>query len=197
MEGCLEEVAGEGGKSSASFALEGGEMVVRVTQGCLSHVACPLIYGGHLSTNLCPQVSSCQMGRRCQAIPKASNLLKAWSSPVPDTSRTMGTGLRSQSLRGPRPSYGKLQEPWGKPLEGRLRRALSLRQGREKARASDRGPEKLDSPSQEQWLGSLGDTEQLVQAQREGSRRWLRQYQQYPDEGSRRSLSSPCDRGGN
>lgn len=25
MEGCLEEVAGEGGKSSASFALEGGQ----------------------------------------------------------------------------------------------------------------------------------------------------------------------------
>ncbi|XP_039696676.1 uncharacterized protein C11orf86 homolog isoform X2 [Pteropus medius] len=177
-EGCLEEAAGEGGKSSASFALEGGEMVVRVTQGCLAHVACPLIYGGHLSANLCPQVSSCQMSRRCQAIPKASDLPKARRSPAPAASRTMGTGLHSQSLRGPRPSYGKLQEPWEKPLEGRLRRALSLRQGREKARASDRGPEGLDSPSQEQWLGGLGDTEQLVRAQQEGSRRWLRQYQQ-------------------
>ncbi|XP_057581499.1 uncharacterized protein C11orf86 homolog isoform X2 [Hippopotamus amphibius kiboko] len=90
----------------------------------------------------------------------------------------MGTGLRSQSLRGPRPSYGKLQEPWGRPLEGRLRRALSLRQGHEKSRSSDRGPEKLDTPGQEQLLGSLGDTEQLIQAQQEGSQRWLRQYQQ-------------------
>ncbi|XP_040112357.1 uncharacterized protein C11orf86 homolog [Oryx dammah] len=90
----------------------------------------------------------------------------------------MGTGLRSQSLRGPRPSYGKLQEPWGRPTEGRLRRALSLRQGREKSRSSVGGPEWLDTPSQERLPGSLGDTEQLIQAEQEGSQRWLRQYQQ-------------------
>uniref|UniRef100_A0A8C6G201 Chromosome 11 open reading frame 86 n=1 Tax=Moschus moschiferus TaxID=68415 RepID=A0A8C6G201_MOSMO len=90
----------------------------------------------------------------------------------------MGTGLRSQSLRGPRPSYGKLQEPWGKPVEGQLRRVLSLRQGHEKSRSSDGGPERLDNPGQERLPGSLGDTEQLIQAEREGSRRWLRQYQQ-------------------
>ncbi|XP_028341254.1 uncharacterized protein C11orf86 homolog isoform X2 [Physeter macrocephalus] len=90
----------------------------------------------------------------------------------------MGTGLRSQSLRGPRPSYSKLQEPWGRPLAGRLSRALSLRQGREKSRSSDGGPERLDAPGQEQLPGSLGDTEQLIQAQQEGSQRWLRQYQQ-------------------
>ncbi|KAM9764131.1 uncharacterized protein C11orf86 homolog isoform 3-T3 [Dama dama] len=90
----------------------------------------------------------------------------------------MGTGRRSQSLRGPRPSYGKLQEPWGRPAEGRLRRALSLRQGREKSRSSDGGPERLDTPGQERPPGSLGDTEQLIQAEQDGSQRWLRQYQQ-------------------
>ncbi|XP_059958913.1 uncharacterized protein C11orf86 homolog [Mesoplodon densirostris] len=87
----------------------------------------------------------------------------------------MGTGLRSQSLRGPRPSYSKFQEPWGRPLAGRLRRALSLRQGREKSRSSDGGPERLDAPGQEQLPGSLGDTEQLIQGQQEGSQQWLRQ----------------------
>ncbi|TEA11730.1 hypothetical protein DBR06_SOUSAS6910215 [Sousa chinensis] len=90
----------------------------------------------------------------------------------------MGTGLRSQSLRGQRPSYSKLQEPCGRPLAGQLRRALSLRQGREKSRSSDGGPERLDAPGQEQLPGSLGDTEQLIQAQQEGSQWWLRQYQQ-------------------
>ncbi|EPQ06585.1 Hypothetical protein D623_10030794 [Myotis brandtii] len=90
----------------------------------------------------------------------------------------MGTGRRSQSLRGPRPSYGKLQEPWGKPGGGRLRRALSLREGREKSRPSDRGPEGLDSFDQERRPGGLGDTEQLIQAQQGGSGRWLKQYQQ-------------------
>ncbi|XP_033060641.1 uncharacterized protein C11orf86 homolog isoform X1 [Trachypithecus francoisi] len=92
----------------------------------------------------------------------------------------MGTGLRSQSLRGPRPSYGKLQEPWGRPQEGQLHRALSLRQGREKSRSQglDRGIEGPDATAQEWVPGSLGDTEQLIQAQRGGSRRWLRQSQQ-------------------
>ncbi|KAM9659674.1 uncharacterized protein C11orf86 homolog isoform 1-T1 [Trichechus inunguis] len=92
----------------------------------------------------------------------------------------MGTGLRSQSLRGPRPSYGKLREPWGRPQEGRPRRALSLRQGREKSRPQglDGGMEGLDCPSQEWLPGSLGDADQLIQAQQEGRWRWLRQYQQ-------------------
>ncbi|XP_006860927.1 PREDICTED: uncharacterized protein C11orf86 homolog [Chrysochloris asiatica] len=92
----------------------------------------------------------------------------------------MGTGRRSQSLREPRPSYGKLQEPWGKPQEGQLRRALSLRQGRRKSKSQglDGSMGELDCPSQERQPGGLGDTEQLIQAQRGGSRRWLRQYQQ-------------------
>ncbi|XP_002927848.1 uncharacterized protein C11orf86 homolog [Ailuropoda melanoleuca] len=90
----------------------------------------------------------------------------------------MGTGPRSQSLRGPRPTYGKLQEPWGKPLESRLRRALSLRQGREKSRPSVGGPERLDTPGQEWLPGGPEDTEQLIQAQQGDSRRWLKQYQQ-------------------
>ncbi|XP_032007762.1 uncharacterized protein C11orf86 homolog isoform X2 [Hylobates moloch] len=92
----------------------------------------------------------------------------------------MGTGLRSQSLRGPRPSYGKLQEPWGRPQEGQLRRALSLRLGREKSRSQglERGTEGPDATAQERVPGNLGDTEQLIQAQRGGSRRWLRRYQQ-------------------
>ncbi|XP_054426664.1 uncharacterized protein C11orf86 homolog [Pteronotus mesoamericanus] len=90
----------------------------------------------------------------------------------------MGTGQRSQSLRERRRSYGKLQEPWGKPVEGQLRRALSLRQDRGKSRSSEGGPERLDSADQERQPGGLGDTEQLIQAQRGGSRRWLRQYQQ-------------------
>ncbi|XP_075403646.1 uncharacterized protein C11orf86 homolog [Tenrec ecaudatus] len=92
----------------------------------------------------------------------------------------MGTGLRSQSLRGPRSNYGKLQEPWGRPQEGRLRRALSLRQSREKPKPQDLdgGVEGLDSLGQERQPGSLEDTEQLIQVQRGGSRRWLRQYGQ-------------------
>ncbi|XP_045711285.1 uncharacterized protein C11orf86 homolog isoform X3 [Phyllostomus hastatus] len=97
---------------------------------------------------------------------------------MPVASGTMGTGQRSQSLRRPRSSYGKLQEPWGKPVEGQLRRALSLRQDRGKPRSSEGGPERLDSPDQERQPGGLGDTEQLIQAQQGGSRRWLRQYQQ-------------------
>ncbi|XP_006893330.1 PREDICTED: uncharacterized protein C11orf86 homolog [Elephantulus edwardii] len=90
----------------------------------------------------------------------------------------MGTGPRSQSLRVPRSSYGKLQEPWGRPQEGKLRRALSLKQGREKSgRQGLGGAEGLDCSSPEQLQGSLEDTQQLIQAQRGGSRRWLRQYQ--------------------
>ncbi|KFO28351.1 uncharacterized protein C11orf86 homolog [Fukomys damarensis] len=85
----------------------------------------------------------------------------------------MGTGLRSCSFRGPRPSYGKLQE-------GQPRRALSLRQGHEKSRSHglDGVPEGLMASAQEQLPGSLGDTEQLIQAQRPGSWQWLKQYQQ-------------------
>ncbi|XP_045341958.1 uncharacterized protein C11orf86 homolog isoform X1 [Leopardus geoffroyi] len=90
----------------------------------------------------------------------------------------MGIGPRSQSLRGPRPSYGKLQEPWGKPLESRLCRALSLRQGQEKSRPSNGGPERLDTPGQEWLPGCPEDTEQLIQAQQGERRRWLKQYQQ-------------------
>ncbi|XP_004481634.1 uncharacterized protein C11orf86 homolog [Dasypus novemcinctus] len=92
----------------------------------------------------------------------------------------MGTGQRSQSWRGPRTPYGKLQEPLGKTPEGRLHRALSLRQGPKKPRSQglDGGTEGSDAPSQEQVQGSLEDNEQLIQAQRGGSRRWLRQYQQ-------------------
>ncbi|XP_014923360.3 uncharacterized protein C11orf86 homolog isoform X2 [Acinonyx jubatus] len=90
----------------------------------------------------------------------------------------MGIGPRSQSLRGPRPSYGKLQEPWGKPLESRLRRALSLRQGQKKSRPSNGGPERLDTPGQEWLPGCLEDTEQLIQSQQRERRWWLKQYQQ-------------------
>ncbi|XP_008570328.1 PREDICTED: uncharacterized protein C11orf86 homolog [Galeopterus variegatus] len=92
----------------------------------------------------------------------------------------MQTGLRSQSLRGPRTSYGKLQEPWERPLQSQLRRALSLREGCKKSRSQglDIATEGLDASAQEQLPGSMGDTEQLIQAQRGGSRRWLRQYQQ-------------------
>ncbi|XP_069873993.1 uncharacterized protein C11orf86-like isoform X1 [Dipodomys merriami] len=89
----------------------------------------------------------------------------------------MGTGPRSRSLRGPRPSYGKLQEPWRTP---RLRRALSLGQAHEKSKSKglDGGMEGLDTPTSEQLSGTLEDTEQLIQAQQGGSRRWLRQYGQ-------------------
>ncbi|KAM6160900.1 uncharacterized protein C11orf86 homolog [Erethizon dorsatum] len=83
-------------------------------------------------------------------------------------------GLRSRSFRGPRNSYGKLQE-------GELRRAVSLRQGREKCRSQglDGDPEGLEVPAQEGLPRSLGDTEQLIQAQRgAGSRQRLKQYQQ-------------------
>ncbi|XP_062053725.1 uncharacterized protein C11orf86 homolog isoform X2 [Lepus europaeus] len=95
---------------------------------------------------------------------------------VPAAFGAMGTGLRSQSLRGPRPSYGKLQDPRGRPLEGRPRRALSLRQERDKPRAQ--GPEGdtegLNVPAQEWLPGALGDTEQLIQERRGSGGRWLR-----------------------
>lgn len=94
-------------------------------------------------------------------------------------SRTMGTSLRSQSFREPRSCYGKLHESQGRPVEGRLHRALSLREGRNKSRSQGLdGAEGLSVPVQERLPGTLGDTEQLIQTQRRGSRRWLRQYQQ-------------------
>ncbi|KAG8522650.1 putative protein C11orf86 [Galemys pyrenaicus] len=80
----------------------------------------------------------------------------------------MGTGPCSQSLRVPRPSYGKLQEAAG----GRLRRSLSLRQ--EKSRSPEGGPDGPDAPGPE----TQRDTEQLIRAQRGGSRQWLRQHGQ-------------------
>ncbi|KAM4845121.1 uncharacterized protein C11orf86 homolog isoform 2-T3 [Thomomys bottae] len=99
---------------------------------------------------------------------------------LPKTPSAMGTGRRSQSLRGPRPSYGKLQEPWGTPQLRQLRRALSLRQGQEESKCKrlESGPEGPDTPASEQLSGTLEDTEQLIQAQRGGSRRWLRQCHQ-------------------
>ncbi|XP_076771283.1 uncharacterized protein C11orf86 homolog isoform X2 [Arvicanthis niloticus] len=91
----------------------------------------------------------------------------------------MGTSLRSQSFREPRPCYGRLHESQGRSLEGRLHRALSLRQGREKSRSQGfDGMDGLEVSVQERLPGTLGDTEQLIQTQRGGSRRWLRQYQQ-------------------
>uniref|UniRef100_A0A8D2AV33 Chromosome 11 open reading frame 86 n=1 Tax=Sciurus vulgaris TaxID=55149 RepID=A0A8D2AV33_SCIVU len=93
----------------------------------------------------------------------------------------MGTGLRSQSLRGPRHSYGKLQESWGRPVEGPLRRALSLRQGRERSwsQGLDGGAEGLKVPSQKgQPERSAGDTEQLIQTPPRGGRWWLSQCRQ-------------------
>ncbi|XP_008821091.1 uncharacterized protein C11orf86 homolog [Nannospalax galili] len=92
----------------------------------------------------------------------------------------MGTSRRSQSFREPQSCYGKLQEPQGRSLEGRLHRALSLRQGREKSRSQglDEGMEGLEASAHERLPGTLGDTEQLIQTQGRGSQRWLRQYQQ-------------------
>ncbi|XP_075831066.1 uncharacterized protein C11orf86 homolog isoform X1 [Microtus pennsylvanicus] len=91
----------------------------------------------------------------------------------------MGTSLRSRSFREPRSCYGKLRESQGRPLEGRLHRALSLRQGLEKSRSQGlAGTEGPEVPVQERLPGTLGDTEQLIQTQSEGSQRWLRQYQQ-------------------
>lgn len=96
-------------------------------------------------------------------------------------SRIMGTSLRSQSFREPRPSYGRLHESQGRSLDGRLHRALSLRLGREKSRSQvPDGTEGLEVSVQERLPGTLGDKEQLIQGQRGGgSRRWLRQYQQH------------------
>ncbi|XP_044618121.2 uncharacterized protein C11orf86 homolog isoform X1 [Equus asinus] len=118
------------------------------------------------------------MGGGSRPSQRASGWPGSWSSPVPAAFRTMGVGLRSQSWRGPWPSYGKLQESWGRPLEGRRRRALSLRRGCEKTRSSERGPEGLDVPGQEWLPGSLGDTEQLIQVQQRENQRCMRQYQQ-------------------
>ncbi|XP_004618612.1 uncharacterized protein C11orf86 homolog [Sorex araneus] len=86
----------------------------------------------------------------------------------------MGPGRRSQSLRGSR-SYGKLQEPCGRCSGGRLRRSLSLRERGEKHRPSDASP---DTPAPERLPGALGDTEQLIEAQHRGGRRWLKSCQQ-------------------
>ncbi|XP_049636840.1 uncharacterized protein C11orf86 homolog [Suncus etruscus] len=85
---------------------------------------------------------------------------------------------RTQSLRGPRSAYGKLQEPSGRCSGGRLRRSLSLRERREKSGSLDRNLDSPDTPTQERLPGALGDTEQLIQAQHRGSRRWLRPCQQ-------------------
>ncbi|XP_041517811.1 uncharacterized protein C11orf86 homolog isoform X2 [Microtus oregoni] len=99
----------------------------------------------------------------------------------------MRTSLRSRSFREPQSCYGKLHESQGRPLEGRFHRALSLRQGLEKSRSQGleksrsqglAGTEGPEVPVQERLPGTLGDTEQLIQTQREGSQRWLRQYQQ-------------------
>uniref|UniRef100_U6CWG5 Uncharacterized protein C11orf86 n=1 Tax=Neovison vison TaxID=452646 RepID=U6CWG5_NEOVI len=90
----------------------------------------------------------------------------------------MGSGPRSQSLRGPRPTYGKLQEPWGKPRESRLCRALSLTQGHEKSRPSIEGSERLDMPGQESLPGGPEDMERLIQAQQGKGQQWRKQYQQ-------------------
>ncbi|XP_049993640.1 uncharacterized protein C11orf86 homolog isoform X2 [Alexandromys fortis] len=87
----------------------------------------------------------------------------------------MGTSLRSRSFREPRSCYGKLRESQGRPLEGRLHRALSLRQSRSQGLAGTEGPE---VPVQDRLPGTRGDTEQLIQTQRGGSQWWLRQYQQ-------------------
>lgn len=150
-----------------------------LTQGCVYPVACPLVYDGHLSsTNLCPQISSHHMGRDSRPSQKPLASQGASSRPVLEASRTMGSGPRSQSLRGPRPTYGKLQEPWGKPRESRLRRALSLTQGHEKSRPSIEGPERLDTPGQEWLPGGPEDTERLIQAQQGKRQQWQKQYQQ-------------------
>uniref|UniRef100_A0A8C9UK51 Chromosome 11 open reading frame 86 n=1 Tax=Spermophilus dauricus TaxID=99837 RepID=A0A8C9UK51_SPEDA len=95
----------------------------------------------------------------------------------------MGTGLRSQSLRGPRRhSYGKLQEPWGRPLKGQLHRAVSLRQGHEQSRSQglDGGTDVQKVPAQKSQpaLGRGEDTEQLIQTPPRGWRWWLRRCQQ-------------------
>ncbi|XP_047548222.1 uncharacterized protein C11orf86 homolog isoform X2 [Lutra lutra] len=90
----------------------------------------------------------------------------------------MGSGPRSQSLQGPRPTYGKLQEPWGKPRESRLRWALRLTQGHEKSRPSIEGSERLDTPGQEWLPGGPEDTEWLIQAQQGKRQQWRKQYQQ-------------------
>ncbi|XP_012580582.1 PREDICTED: uncharacterized protein C11orf86 homolog [Condylura cristata] len=86
----------------------------------------------------------------------------------------MSTGPRSQSLRAPRRAYGQLQEAGGKPSEGRLRRSRSLRQEKLRQEKPDGGPDGPDGPGPE----TLGDTEQLIRAQRGGSRGWLKQYRQ-------------------
>ncbi|KAM4850574.1 uncharacterized protein C11orf86 homolog [Urocitellus parryii] len=98
----------------------------------------------------------------------------------------MGTGLRSQSLRGPRRhSYRKLQEPWGRPLKGQLRRAVSLREGREKSRSQDLdgGTDVQKVPAQKSQPAGSGEdteqlTEQLIQTPPRGCRWWLRRCQQ-------------------
>ncbi|XP_059119273.1 uncharacterized protein C11orf86 homolog [Peromyscus eremicus] len=140
-----------------------------MTQRCLVFVACPLVYDNHLSSaDLCLHLKRGGTG---------PSHIVAYRAVI--ASRTMGTSLRSRSFREPRPCYGKLHESQGRSLEGRLHRALSLRQGREKSRSQGLdSTEGLEVPVQERLPGTLGDTEQLIQTQREGSQRWLRQYQQ-------------------
>ncbi|XP_036618205.1 uncharacterized protein C11orf86 homolog [Trichosurus vulpecula] len=110
---------------------------------------------------------------------------------------------RSQSLRVPRPFYGKLQEMWGEPSEGkrlvptgqqqapRFQRSLSFRHRREKPRSqcleTSLGlPEGLDTLPHEIPTGDLGDTEQLVQGQNQGKQR-IRQYKKQVDYALRRT----------
>ncbi|XP_027711834.1 uncharacterized protein C11orf86 homolog [Vombatus ursinus] len=109
---------------------------------------------------------------------------------------------RSQSLRVPRLSYGKLQEIWGEPSEckglvpkgrqkaPRFQRALSFRHCREKPHSrcletSSGLPAGLDPPPHEIPTEGLADTEQLVQGKNQGKPR-IQQYKKQVDHALRR-----------
>ncbi|XP_044537280.1 uncharacterized protein C11orf86 homolog [Gracilinanus agilis] len=113
---------------------------------------------------------------------------------------------RSQSLRVPRRSYGKLRNIWGEPSEcegpsplvpeghqqaPRFQRSLSFRHRREKSRsrgleASSGPPEGLDPSPHDIPPGGPGDTEQLIQGKNRGSQR-IRQYKKQVDYALRRT----------
>ncbi|XP_072495344.1 uncharacterized protein C11orf86 homolog [Notamacropus eugenii] len=110
---------------------------------------------------------------------------------------------RSQSLRVPWSSYGKLQEMWGEPPEcrglvpkghqqgPRFQRSLSFQHRRKKLHSqyletSTSPPEGLDPPPHEIPPGGLGDTEQLVQGKNQAMQR-IRQYKKQVDYALRRT----------
>ena len=87
-----------------------------VTQGCLTLVACPLVYDSHLSsTNLCPQGSSCQVGGGTRPSQKASGSLKGEAVPLLQPPEPWGQGYAVSPCEDHGPLTASSRSPGGGP----------------------------------------------------------------------------------